>query len=589
MIFSLVPSSPIICFSRPAAAAISTSTSSLSQYQYSLESTFIRRAAEIADKSAGFTAPHPNYGCIVATASGDIAGEGFLFGQGTKSAEVQAVEEAGEYCRGGTAFLNLESSECAGDDIAVSALVQAGIRRVVVGMRHPLQHLRGNAVRALRNQGVQVDVIGEDLQSREIEEAQKACLLVNAPLICKAASQVPFSVLKYAMTLDGKIATTTGHSAWISSVTSRHRVSELRGRSDAIIVGGNTIRKDDPKLTARHGGGHTPVRVVMSRTLDLPEEAKVWDTSSVPTMVLTQRGATRSFQKLLASKGVEVVEFNNLNPRDVIEYFHDRGYLSVLWECGGTLAASTIASGIVHKVFAFVAPKIIGGRNAPSPVGELGMVEMTQALELIDVQYEKVEEDMMISGFLQPILDVAPIIPSRDETLAVDPTVVPYEPSIISFYNTWDNYGALSNFSPHSIHIVDEIGDYSTWMTVEHYYQAHKFVGVDDPAAQECVEKIKSASSPEEATRIARLLQKQHPDLVRSDWETAKFDVMYKALKCKFSSYSILKSMLLSTVGSVLVESSPHDLVWGGGRFGEGLNYLGRLLMKLRAEFLSHP
>lgn len=106
----------------------------------------------------------------------------------------------------------------------------------------------------------------------------------------------------------------------------------------------------DPKLTARHGGGHTPVRVVMSRTLDLPEEAKVWDTSSVPTMVLTQRGATRSFQKLLASKGVEVVEFNNLNPRDVIEYFHDRGYLSVLWECGGTLAASTIASGIVHKV-----------------------------------------------------------------------------------------------------------------------------------------------------------------------------------------------------------------------------------------------
>ena len=124
MIFSLVPSSPIICFSRPAAAAISTSTSSLSHYQYSLESTFIRRAAEIADKSAGFTAPHPNYGCIVATASGDIAGEGFLFGQGTKSAEVQAVEEAGEYCRGGTAFLNLESSECAGDDIAVSALVQ---------------------------------------------------------------------------------------------------------------------------------------------------------------------------------------------------------------------------------------------------------------------------------------------------------------------------------------------------------------------------------------------------------------------------------------------------------------------------------
>ncbi|XP_038880001.1 riboflavin biosynthesis protein PYRR, chloroplastic-like [Benincasa hispida] len=576
MIFSLVHSFPIICLSSP------TSTS-----QYSSEATFIRRAAQIADKSAGLTAPHPNYGCIVATPSGALAGQGFLVGQGTKSAELQAVEAAGEYCRGATAFLNLESSVSAADDLAVSAFVQAGIKRVVVGMRHPLQHLRGNAVRALRSQGVQVDVLGEDLKSRDIEEAQKACLLVNAPLICKAASQVPFSVLKYAMTLDGKIATTTGHSAWISSVTSRHRVSELRGRSDAVIVGGNTIRKDDPNLTARHGGGHSPVRVVMSRTLDLPEEAKVWDTSSVPTMVVTQRGAVRSFQKLLASKGVEVVEFNNLNPRDVAEYFHDRGYLSVLWECGGTLAASAIASGIVHKVFAFVAPKIIGGRNAPSPVGELGMVEMSQALELIDVQYEKVEEDMMISGFLQPISDISPIIPSCYETLAIDPTIIPYEPNIISFYNTWDNYGTLSNFSPHAIHIANENGDYSTWMTVEHYYQAHKFIGVDDPLAQECVEEIKSASSPEEATRIARLLQKKHPDLVRSDWDTAKLDVMYRALKCKFSSYPGLKSMLLSTVGSVLVEASPHDLVWGGGQFGEGLNYLGRLLMKLRAEFLG--
>ncbi|XP_023515559.1 riboflavin biosynthesis protein PYRR, chloroplastic-like [Cucurbita pepo subsp. pepo] len=605
MIFSLVPSLPIICPSRPAAAATaavsaptSVNTASVTtSTSHSLEATFIQRAAEIADKSAGLTAPHPNHGCIVATPSGALAGQGFLFGQGTKSAEVQAVEAAGEHCRGATAFLNLESNECPGDDVAVSAFVQAGIKRVVVGIRHPLQHLRGNAVRALRSQGVEVDVLGEDLQSIAIEDARKACLLVNAPLICKAASQLPFSVLKYAMTLDGKIAATTGDATWISGVTARHRLSELRGRSDAIIVGGNTIRSDtnlelssalDPRLTARQSGGHTPLRVVMSRTLNLPEEAKVWDTTSgIPTMVVTQRGARRSFQKFLASKGVEVVEFNILNPRDVMEYFHDRGYLSVLWECGGTLAASAIACGIVHKVCAVVAPKIIGGSNAPSPVGELGMIEMSQALKLVDVHYEKVEEDMLISGYLQPISDVAPVIPSRDATLAADPAVAPCEPNIISFYNSWDHYGSLSNFSPHSVHMADENGDISTWMTVEHYYQAHKFIGVDDPVAQEYVEKIKSARSPEEATRIARLLQKQRPDLVRPDWDTAKLDVMYRALKCKFSSNPGLKSMLLSTAGSVLVEASPHDLIWGGGRFGDGLNYLGRLLMKLRAEFLS--
>ncbi|XP_022149979.1 riboflavin biosynthesis protein PYRR, chloroplastic-like [Momordica charantia] len=474
--------------------------------------------------------------------------------------------------------------------VALSVAVQeaAGIKRVVFGIRHPLQHLRGNAVRALRSQGVQVDVLGEDLKSRAIEEARKACLLVNAPLICKAASRVPFSVLKYAMTLDGKIAASSGDSAWISSIASRQRVFELRGRSDAVIVGGNTVRRDDPELAARHGGGHTPLRVVMSRTLDLPEEAKIWDTSGMPTMVVTQRGARRSFQKLLALKGVEVVEFDNLNPRDVMEYFHDRGYLSVLWECGGTLAASAIGCGIVHKVVAVVAPKIIGGWNAPSPVGELGMVEMSQALELIDVQYEKVGEDMLISGFLHPISDVTPVIPSRDETLAADPTVAPCEPSIISFYNTWDHYGALSNFSPHAIHIANENGNYDTWMTVEHYYQAHKFVGVDDPLARDFVEKIKSTRTPEEAFKIARLLRKQRPDLVRSDWDTAKLDVMYRALKCKFTSHPSLKSMLLSTAGCVLVEASPHDLIWGGGRYGEGLNYLGRLLMQLRAELLGH-
>ncbi|XP_052490526.1 riboflavin biosynthesis protein PYRR, chloroplastic isoform X3 [Gossypium raimondii] len=470
-------------------------------------------------------------------------------------------------------------------------------------MRHPLQHLRGNAIRALRSQGLQVDVLGEDMQSKLVEEARKACLLVNLPFVHRAASRVPFSVLKYAMTLDavkymghfrrcfldgiGKIAASSGHAAWISSKLSRNRVFELRGRSDAIIVGGNTVRRDNPRLTARHGGGHMPIRIVLSQSLDLPEEANLWDLSDVSTVVVTQRGARRGFQRYLASKGVEVVEFDILNPRDVMEYFHDRGYLSILWECGGTLAASAISSGVIHKVFAFVAPKIIGGKNAPSPVGELGMVEMSQALDLIDVCFEQIGPDMLISGFLQPIPDLTPTIPSEDETFAIDPTVAPFETSIIFFYKTWDLYGAFSNFSPHPIQMPDEDGNYVTWFSVEHYYQANKFIGVSNPLAQDCIDKIKSAKSPEEAARMGRLTQRRQPHLVRSDWESVKIDVMYRALKCKFSIYPHLNSMLLSTAGSVLVEASPHDLFWGGGRDGEGLNYLGRLLMKLRSEFLG--
>ncbi|KAJ0427925.1 putative 5-amino-6-(5-phosphoribosylamino)uracil reductase [Helianthus annuus] len=117
--------------------------------------------------------------------------------------------------------------------------------------------------------------------------------------------------------------------------------------------------------------------------------------------------------------------------------------------------------------------------------------------------------------------------------------------------------------------------------------QAHKFVGSSNPDARSYVEAIHSAKSPEEAAIMGRKIQREHPDMVRGDWESVKTEVMYKALKCKFSIYPHLNSMLLSTAGCVLVEASPHDLFWGGGRDGEGLNYLGRLLMKLRSEFLG--
>ncbi|WOL12813.1 riboflavin biosynthesis protein PYRR, chloroplastic isoform X1 [Canna indica] len=550
------------------------------------EAALIRRAAEVADLSAGHSSPHPNFGCVIAR-GGDVVGEGFLYAQGTKCAELQAVEMAGGLARGATAYLNMEPGDCCSDQTAVSSLVQAGISRVVMGLRHPLQHLRGKAIQSLRSEGVQVDILGEDLQSKTFEDALKSCLIVNAPLLYRAAFRVPFSVLKYAMTLDGKIATRFGHASWISSKVSRGRVFELRGRSDAVVVGGSTVRRDDPQLTARHGGAHVPVRIVMSQTLDLPEEAKLWDVFEAYTIVVTQRGARKDVQKKLAKKGVEVVEFDILSPRDVMEYCHDRGYLSVLWECGGSLAAPAISSGVIHKVYAFVAPKIIGGVNAPSPVGELGMVQMSQALNLIDVTYEQVGPDMLVSGFLQPIPDLSPTIPSSDEISALDPTVSPFDTKIISFYKTWERYGSFSNYSPHPIQMPDENGNYMTWSTVEHYYQAHKFVGVDNPLAKDAFEQIKTAKSPEEASQKGRRLQREHPELVRADWESAKIDVMYRALRCKFSTYPHLNAMLCSTAGSVLVEASPHDLFWGGGREGEGLNYLGRLLMQLRTEILE--
>lgn len=360
------------------------------------------RAAKIADRSGGLTAPHPNFGCVIARGE-KVVGEGYLFAHGTKSAEIQAVESARELAKGATAYLNLEPHVTE----AVSALCEAGVSRIVVGLRNPVRDTKGKAIEELRRAGKRVDIWGEeDFCGIQKEEAAKACREVNAPLLYRSALGIPFSVLKYAMTVDGKIAASSGHAAWVSGPASRELVLELRSRSDAVVVGGNTVRRDDPQLTTRRTGGHAPLRVVMSASMDLPEEARLWDVSESRTVVATQRGARRDFQRRLASKGVEVVEFDPLTPRALMERFSGGeagAFLSVLWECGGVLSAPAIAGGVIHKVMAFVAPKVIGGERAPSPVGELGMVKMTDALNLADVCFQQVGGDMLITGYLHPI------------------------------------------------------------------------------------------------------------------------------------------------------------------------------------------
>lgn len=563
------------------------------------DSAHLLKAVELAQSSDGLTAPHPKLGCVI-TRGRRIVGAGALYAQGSRSAELQALEEAREHARGATAFLNLEPGDCDGDDAALAALVQAGLERVVVGMPHPLPHFRGKAIAALRRAGARVEVGGEDFgdlgdsgdfgSKGAMAAALKACQFANAPLLYRAQHNLPMSTLKYAMTLDGKIAASSGHAAWVSSAVSRQRVFATRAQSDAVIVGGNTVRRDNPSLTTRRAEGHQPDRIVMSRGLDLPREANLWDVSGAHTIVMTQKGANREFQKYLVSKGVEVVEFDFLSPKAVMEHCYERGYLSVLWECGGTLSAPAIQGNVIHKVLAFVAPKIVGGLQAPTPVGELGMVQMTQALNLSDVSFEQTGPDMLISGYLQPVPEIS--LGNGDELTSisrVDDTGVPGKPSVIRFNKPWDRYGALSTLSYHPITLPDSDGKPLTWSSVEHYYQASKFAGVTDQLAVKCMSEIQATEIPEEAARIGETLSRQRPDLLRKDWEIVKLQVMRTALRAKFLSHPALKSFLLSTDGSVLVESSQNDSFWGASKNGVGLNHLGRLLMDLRAELRNGP
>ncbi len=350
----------------------------------------MQRCLELARRALGKTAPNPLVGAVVVQ-DGEIVGEGFHPGAGSPHAEVFALQAAGAKARGATIYVNLEPCNHYGRTPPCSeALIAAGVAKVVVGMVDPNPLVAGGGIAKLRQHGIET-IVGV---------AEADCQRLNEAFSHRILSHQPFGILKYAMTLDGKIATTTGHSAWITSVEARNEVHQWRAASDAVIVGGNTVRHDNPHLTSHQAEGRNPLRVVMSRTLNLPSEARLWETSVAPTLVLTETGVNPDFHLMLVKKGVEVVAIDPLTPAKVMEYLYSRGFLSVLWECGGTLAARAIAEGTVQKVLAFIAPKIVGGANAPSPVGDLGLGQMNEAIALERVSWRTVGSDCLLEGYL---------------------------------------------------------------------------------------------------------------------------------------------------------------------------------------------
>lgn len=620
-------------------------------------------AAELSHGSDGLVQPHPRSGCVLLDSAGAVVARTFQMGQGGVRSEVLAVREAGARADGGVAYLNLEPAHgpAVGEDAAVDALVRSRVSRVVVGILHPVAGVRGQAVAALRDAGVRVDVLGEftsrftsaadERAASAVAEGIARCRDANRHLLHRVATGRPFSIFKYAMTVDGKIATTSGHSAWVTGPAARQQVWAERARSDAVVVGGTTVRRDNPNLTTRRDGGHRPARIVLSRTMDLPGtedanyglgtgdfeedadagamDAKVrvrkprtnlWNTDEANTIVMTVAGARPEFQAELRALGVEVVEFDELTPGAVADYCAKRGYLQLFWECGGGLAGPALTDGVFHHVMAFVAPKIVGssGGPAPSPVGETGLERMTDALALRGLGIRKHGRDVLINGYLPPASSTGALAESPEGGGTNDGTDAWTEDPLeiveaaaerasreragtdasMRFYKSWDVNGALSNFSPHPIDAPlvwvgreddTDAKNMCEWPTVEHFYQAQKFGGVDDPDAREAMEAIRAASSPEEAARIGRTLQRTNPSLIRPDWDECKERVMRDALRAKLTRHAAPRNLLLGSraAGQCVLEDSPTDAVWGVGRDGTGGNLLGRLLMELRDAELA--
>ena len=348
----------------------------------------MQKCLQLARRAAGKTSPNPLVGSVIVKDS-KIIGEGFHPGIGQPHAEVFALQDAGE-AAGATVYVNLEPCNHYGrTPPCTSALIAARVAKVVAGMVDPNPRVAGGGIKKLRDAGIEV-VVG-------VEET--ACRQLNEAFIHRVLHQQTFGILKYAMTLDGKIAATTGHSAWVTGEASRHLVHQVRSYCDAIVVGGNTVRKDNPNLTTHGVSKHNPLRVVMSRSLDLPRNCNLWNTDIAPTTIFTEdRDST--LQKILISKGVEIVTVNTLTPKIVSDRLYQMGKSQILWECGGTLAAKAIADGTIQKVMAFIAPKIIGGTSAPSPVGDLNLTMMTEALALQEVRVKAIASDILVEGYL---------------------------------------------------------------------------------------------------------------------------------------------------------------------------------------------
>jgi diaminohydroxyphosphoribosylaminopyrimidine deaminase / 5-amino-6-(5-phosphoribosylamino)uracil reductase len=351
----------------------------------------MQRCLELAKKAEGKTSPNPLVGSVIVK-DGNIIGEGFHPQVGQSHAEVFALQEAGLNAENATVYVNLEPCNHYGrTPPCTEALIKAKVKQVVIGMIDPDSRVSGGGIKRLMSAGIDVKVGVE----------KEACLKLNEAFIHRVKYQRPFGIFKYAMTLDGKIATNIGHSQWITGISARNFVHHLRSSCDAIIVGGNTVRRDNPLLTTHGVTNHNPLRVVMTKTLDLSLNSQLWDVKQAKTVVFTISQSNATVKSQLLDKGVEIFEIEDINPSFVMENLYQRGLNKILWECGGNLASKAIASGNIQKIYAFIAPKIIGGKNAPTPIGDLNIENMNEALLLNNSKIHCLDNDFLIEGYLK--------------------------------------------------------------------------------------------------------------------------------------------------------------------------------------------
>jgi diaminohydroxyphosphoribosylaminopyrimidine deaminase/5-amino-6-(5-phosphoribosylamino)uracil reductase len=353
------------------------------------------RALELAAQGVGQVSPGPLVGTVIVDAAGEIAGEGFYLFEQVRHAETAALEQAGERALGGTAYVSLEPHAHQGrTQPCTDALIKAGIKRVIAPIEDPNPKVSGRGFAHLRAAGLEV---------RTGLLADEAARL-NEAYIHFMRTGRPFVHLKMAVSLDGKVATFTGDSRWITGEEARARVHELRHLYDAIMVGGRTARADDPLLTDRSGRKRRRplVRVVIEQYLRMsPESQLAQTTNAAPVLIFDHGESEPEIVKALETRGVEIVkqEGGALDLSNVLDELGRRSIQSVLVEGGPFLAGLLLDAGLVNKTTFFVAPMIIGGQDAPSAIGGDGAEKIADARQLENVSVTQRGRDIEVTGY----------------------------------------------------------------------------------------------------------------------------------------------------------------------------------------------
>ncbi len=355
----------------------------------------MRRALELAQRARGRTSPNPMVGALVVR-RGKIVGEGYHSRAGHPHAEIEALRRAGDKARSADLYVNLEPCCHFGrTPPCTDAIIQAEIKRVFVGMKDPNSQVSGKGLRSLKAKGI---VVVSGVLKEE-------CLKLNESFIKVMKTGMPFVILKTAMSLDGKIATRSGDSRWITGKLARNHVHKIRNQVDAILVGTETVLKDNPRLTCRleTGAVKHPVRIILDRRNRIPLTAKVFKNSRFQKVIyVTGPDISSRRLKTLVYRKVEILNGksskNGFHIKPLLKELANRGMNSILIEGGAELNASVVKAGVVDRVVAFISPVLIGGTQAPGFLGGQGVMKVNDAMNLKDIVVTKIGEDLMVEA-----------------------------------------------------------------------------------------------------------------------------------------------------------------------------------------------